>query len=104
MSNQSTGQSWHVASKKPATTANKALEQLVQTAQEALVSGKAVPEALDALQANAALLDAVSCVDLLERAACLGNLAILQRLWSMLAPFAYSSWALALALRCDRDL
>ncbi|SEB56218.1 hypothetical protein [Atopobium minutum] len=103
MSNQSTGQSWHVASKKPATTANKALEQLVQTAQEALVSGKAVPEALDALQANAALLDAVSCVDLLERAACLGNLAILQRLWSMLAPFAYSSWALALALRCGHE-
>lgn len=83
--------------------ANGINNQLLQAVQKALVSGEAVHEVLDMLQANAALLDAVSCVDLLERAACLGNLVVLQRVWSMLAPFAYSSWALALALRCGHE-
>ncbi|WP_156908400.1 hypothetical protein [Atopobium fossor] len=78
-------------------------KQFLMAVREALVTGQQVQEALDALRPHAAGLDAVSCVDVLERAACLGDLVVLQQVWEMLSPFAYPSWALALALRCGHE-
>ena len=60
-------------------------------------------KALKDLETVADQLTATQCVDLLERAAAFGDLAVLQRIWKLLAPFAYPSWALALALRCAHE-
>lgn len=64
---------------------------------------KRCSEALESLAGVADELSATQCVDLLERAAAFGNLELLQRIWKLLAPFAYPSWALALALRCAHE-
>lgn len=81
------------------------ISTLLENARDALATSTDT-EALEALHALKPQLDEVGhveAVDLLERASTFGRLACVEALYDMFGEFAYSSWALALALRCAQE-
>lgn len=81
------------------------MNELLGVARDAMAAGQVVNATVAVIELSARRNEAtpVQLVDLLERSCVYGPRTLVDFVWDELGPFAYASWALALALRCARE-
>jgi len=84
---------------------NQDISKLVEGVRQSLAAsdGDEALHLIEEIAPNAESLSPVDAVDLLERACAFGDLPCVHLLWKVVPDFAYTSWALMLALRCAHE-
>lgn len=84
---------------------NATLEGILGVARDAMAEGQVVKATVAVIEVSNRRDAAtpVQLVDLLERSCVYGPRMLVDFVWDELGPFAYTGWALALALRCARE-